>query len=154
MSGSVFLGMQALSSKIFNPSLDAELVKANQQLSSSLGEVTNRLHQEVGKTALVTDVLVNVVHTGDVPASIVEEAKARQVSTPVVTAPTTKTVKAPTTPSTKTTPPTATVSAPVSGALARSLPTGIDYPASIWDIQTPKEDKSTQTLTEYILIVR
>ena len=30
------LGMQALSSKIFNPSPDAELVNANQQLSSSL----------------------------------------------------------------------------------------------------------------------
>ena len=41
--------------------------KANQQLSSSLGEVTNRLHQEVGKTALATDVLVNAVHTGGRP---------------------------------------------------------------------------------------
>ena len=64
--------MQALSSKIFNPSPDTELVKANQQLSFSLGEVTNRLQQEVGKSVLATDVLVNVVHTGDVPASIVE----------------------------------------------------------------------------------
>ena len=83
MSGGVFLGMQFLSNKIFNPSPDAELVKANQHLSSSLGEVTNRLHQEVGKSALATYVLVNAVHTGDVPASIVEEAKARKASTPL-----------------------------------------------------------------------
>ena len=68
--------MQALSNKMINPGPDAELVKANQQLSNNLGEVTNRLHQEVGKSALATDVLVNAVHTGDVPAAIVEEAKA------------------------------------------------------------------------------
>ena len=76
MSGGVFLAMQALSNKMLNPGPDAELVKANQQLSNNLGEVTNRLHQEVGKSALATDVLVNAVHTGDVPAAIVEEAKA------------------------------------------------------------------------------
>ena len=49
MSGGVFLGMQALSNRLMNPAPDAELVKANQQLSANLGEVTNRLHQEVGK---------------------------------------------------------------------------------------------------------
>ena len=80
MSGGVFLAMQALSNKLLNPGPDAELVKANQQLSTNLGEVTNRLHQEVGKSALATDVLVNAVHTGDVPATIVEEAKAIQES--------------------------------------------------------------------------
>ena len=127
----LFLGMQALSSKIFNPSLDAELVKANQQLNSSLGEVMNQLHKEVGKTALATYVLVNAVHTGDIPASIVEKAKAREMSAPLATTPTTKTVKAPTMPATKMTPPTASVSASVSRVPARSLPTGNDYPASI-----------------------
>ena len=49
MSGGVFLAMQALSNKMLNPGPDAELVKANRQLSTNLGEVTNRLHQEVGK---------------------------------------------------------------------------------------------------------
>ena len=80
MSGGVFLAMQALSNKMLNPGPDAELVKANQQLSTNLGEITNRLHQEVGKSALAMDVLVNAVHTGDVPAAIVEEAKAMKES--------------------------------------------------------------------------
>ena len=133
MSGGVFLGMQALSNKVFNPSLDTELVKVNQHLSSTLGEVTNRLHQEVGKIALATDVLVNAVHTGDVPASIVEEAKARKSATPVATTPATGNLKSPasTMPLMKTTPPTVTVPTPVSRAPARSLPAGQDFPASI-----------------------
>ena len=49
MSGGVFLAMQALSNKMLNPGPDAELIKANQKLSINLGEVTNRLHQEVGE---------------------------------------------------------------------------------------------------------
>ncbi len=153
MSGGVFLGMQALSSKIFNPSPDAELIKANQQLSSNLGEVTNRLHQEVGKSALATDVLVNGVHTRDVPASIVEEAKARQPLPLLATTPGMKTVKVITTTVVKTTPSTVTVSPPTARAPARSLPTGQDYPASIWDIPAPTANKSAQTPMDYTLIV-
>ena len=77
LPGGVLLRMQALSNKILNPSSDAELFKANQRFSSTLGEVMNRPYQEVGKSALATDVLVNAVHTGDVTAFIVEEAKTR-----------------------------------------------------------------------------
>ena len=77
------------------PRSGCRLVKANQHLSSSLNEVTNRLHQKVGKSALATDVLVNAVHTGDVLASIVEEAKTRKVATPVVTTSTTKDLEGP-----------------------------------------------------------
>ena len=83
---------------MMNPALDAKLVKANQQLSANLGEVTNRLHQEVGKSALATDVLVNSVHTGDVPASIVEEAKAIKESKIKVTTSKTSRVQVTTTP--------------------------------------------------------
>ena len=106
MSGGVFLAMQALSNKLLNPGPDAELVKANQQLSTNLGEVTNRLHQEVGKSALATDVLVNAVHTGDIPAAIVEEAKAIQESKAVkekkkLTTSSTKMLQVTTTPATK-----------------------------------------------------
>ena len=133
--------------------LDAELVKANQHLSSSLSEVTNRLPQEGGKSALATDVLVNVVQTRDVPASIVEEAKTRKVATPVATTSTTKTLKATTTPSTKMTPPKVTVSTPISGAPAGPLLASQDFPALIWDIQAPKEEKSTQIPMEYTMIV-
>ena len=78
MSRGIFLGMQALSNKAFNPSPDVELIKGNQKLSTSLGEATNRLQQEVGKSALATDDLVNAVETRDVTTSIVEEAKARR----------------------------------------------------------------------------
>ena len=104
MSGGVFLAMQALSNKLLNPGPDAELIKANQKLSTNLGEVTNRLHQEVGKSALATDVLVNAVHTGDVPAAIVEEAKAMKESRAVeekktkLTTSSTKTLQVTTTP--------------------------------------------------------
>ena len=144
--------MQALSNKIFNPSPDAELL-LNQHLSSSLGEVTNRLHQGVGKSALATDVLVNSVHTGDVPASIVEEEKARKVAPPVATTPTTHTLKVSTTPSMKMTLPSVTVPTPVSRAPTGPLLASQDFHASIWDIPAPNENKLTQTTMEYTMIV-
>ena len=155
MSGGVFLAMQALSNKMLNPGPDAELVKANQQLSTNLGEVTNRLHQEVGKSALATDVLVNAVHTGDVPAAVVEEAKAIQESRAVkekkkVTTSSTRTLQVTTTPATKKTTVT-TVTPPPDSPNSRA--TGADLPDSIWDIRGPYADKETQTPNERTLIV-
>ena len=155
MSGGVFLAMQALSNKMLNPGPDAELVKANQQLSTNLGEVTNRLHQEVGKSTLATDVLVNAVHTGDVPAAIVEEAKAIQESRAVekktkVTTSSTRTLQVTTTPATKKTT-VATVTSPPDSPNSRA--TGSDLPDSIWDIRGPYADKETQTPNERTLIV-
>ena len=157
MSGGVFLGMQALSNKLLNPGPDAELVKANQQLSNNLGEVTNRLHQEVGKSALATDVLVNAVHTGDVPAAIVEEAKAikesRTVEEPnkkTVTSSTSHKLKVTTTPATRRSVVTTTPPVPDS---PKSTATGHDLPDSIWDIWGPYSDKETQTPNERTLIV-
>ena len=138
MSGGVFLAMQALSNKMLNPGPDAELVKANQQLSTNLGEVTNRLHQEVGKSALATDVLVNAVHTGDVPAAIVEEAKAMKESRNIeeketkLTTASTRTLQVTTTPATKKTTVT-TVTPPPDSPNSRA--TGSDLPDSIWDIK-------------------
>ena len=148
----VFLGVQAVSNKLFNPSPDAELVKANQQLSANLGEVTNRLHQEVGKSAFAADVLVNAVHTREFPASIVEEAKARKPSSPKVTHQT-KTGQVTTTPATKKTPSTGAGSPSTTGLASQSTATGNDYPALIWDIQAPTAEKSIQTPTDYTLIV-
>ena len=150
MSGGVFLGMQALFNKMMNPSPDAELIKANHQLSTNLGEVTNRLHQEVGKSALATDVLVNTVHTGDVPATIVEEAKAIQESKAKLTTAKTSSVQVSTTPAARkttvgTTPPT-----PPS---QKSTATGHDLPDSIWDIRGPFSDKETQTPNGQTLII-
>ena len=142
MSGGVLLGMQALSNKVFNPSPDVELIKENQKLSTSLGEAMNRLHQEVRKSALATDVLVNAVQTGDVPTLIVKEAKAQRPVTTISSA--------------KTTPPaTATDLTPFSettGSLALSIP---DFAPSIWDInpEPRTSDKATQTPTEYTMIV-
>ena len=156
MSGGVFLAMQALSNKMLNPGPDAELVKANQQLSTNLGEVTNRLHQEVGKSALATDVLVNAVHTGDVPAAIVEEAKAMKESRNIdskktkMTTASTRTLQVTTTPATKKT--TATTVTPPPDS-PRSRATGSDLPDSIWDIRGPYADKETQTPNERTLIV-
>ena len=156
MSGGVFLAMQALSNKLLNPGPDAELVKANQQLSTNLGEVTNRLHQEVGKSALATDVLVNAVHTGDVPATIVEEAKAIQESRAVeekqkkIPTKSTKTLQVTTTPATKKNTAT-TVTPPPDSPNSRAM--GSDLPDSIWDIWGPYADKETQTPNERTLIV-
>ena len=153
MSGGVFLAMQALSNKMLNPGPDAELVKANLQLSTNLGEVTNRLHQEVGKSALATDVLVNAVHTGDIPAAIVEEAKAIKESKTIeankkiVTESTPKKLQVTTTPATKRN----TVTPPQDSPNSRA--TGSDLPDSIWDIRGPYADKETQTPNERTLIV-
>ena len=156
MSGGVFLAMQALSNKMLNPGPDAELVKANQQLSANLGEVTNRLHQEVGKSALATDVLVNAVHTGDVPATIVEEAKAMKESRNVkkqnlkLTTSATKKLQVTTTPAARRTTAT-TVTPPPDSSNSRA--TGSDLPDSIWDIRAPSENKETQTPNERTLII-
>ena len=156
MSGGVFLAMQALSNKMLNPGPDAELVKANRQLSMNLGEVTNRLHQEVGKSALATDVLVNAVHTGDVPAAIVEEAKAIKESKTIeankkiVTESTSKKLQVTTTPAMKRNTVTTVTPPPDS---PNSKATGSDLPDSIWDIRGPYADKETQTRNERTLIV-
>ena len=157
MSGGVFLAMQALSNKMLNPGPDAELVKANQQLSTNLGEVTNRLHQEVGKSALATDVLVNAVHTGDVPAAIVEEAKAikesktkEDLGTKIVTNAPAKKLQVTTTPAPRRSTVTTVTPAPDS---PNSMATGSDLPDSIWDIRGPYADKETQTPNERTLIV-
>ena len=157
MSGGVFLGMQALSKKMLNPGPDAELVKANQQLSANLGEVTNRLHQEVGKSALATDVLVNAVHTGDVPAAIVEEAKAikesktaGELNKKIVTKSPSKKLQVTTTPAPRRSTVTTVTPAPES---PKSTATGSDLPDSIWDIRGPYSDKETQTPNERTLIV-
>ena len=155
MSGGVFLAMQALSNKMMNPGPDAELVKANQQLSNNLGEVTNRLHQEVGKSALATDVLVNAVHTGDVPAAIVEEAKAIQESRAIdkntkATTGSSKKIQLTTTPAAKKT--TATTVTPPPDS-PNSKATGSDLPDSIWDIRAPSVNKETQTPNERTLIL-
>ena len=150
MLGGVFLGMQALSNKLMNPAPDAELIKANQQLSTNLGEVTNRVHQEVGKSALATDVLVNAVHTGGIPASIVEEAKAIKESKIKMTTSKSSNVQVTTTPASKkstggTTPPTP--------GSPKSTATGHDLPDSIWDIRGPFADKETQTQNGRTLII-
>ena len=143
--------MQAHSNKLINPSLDAELVKANQQLSTNLGEVTNRLHQEVGKSVLVTDVLVNAVHTGDVPASVVEEAKAMKESLPRATIMKTSAVQVTTTLAVRKV--TSVTTPPATEALPRSVSTGQDYQESIWDIRGPLADKGTQTLSDRTMII-
>ena len=150
MSGGVFLGMQALSNKLMNPNPDVELVKANQQLSANLGEVTNRLHQEVGKSTLATDVLVNTVHTGDVPASIVEEAKAIQESKTKMTTMKTSGIQVTTTPAARKT--TVSTTPPTTGSL-KSTATGHDLPDSIWDIRGLFADKETQTPNGRTLII-
>ena len=156
MSGGVFLAMQALSNKMLNPGPDAELVKANQQLSNNLGEVTNRLHQEVGKSALATDVLVNAVHTGDVPAAIVEEAKAMKESKAIekqnlkLTTQATRKLQVTTTPAAKRTAAT-TVTPPPDPPNSRA--TGSDLPDSIWDLRAPTATKETQTPNERTLIL-
>ena len=155
MSGGVFLAMQALSNKMMNPGPDAELVKANQQLSNNLGEVTNRLHQEVGKSALATDVLVNAVHTGDVPAAIVEEAKAMKESRTIekkikLTTGSSKTLQVTTTPTARRTTAT-TVTPPPDSPNSRA--TGSDLPDSIWDLRAPSVSKETQTPNERTLII-
>ena len=150
MSGGVFLGMQALSNKMMNPGPDAELVKANQQLSANLGEVTNRLHQEVGKSALAMDVLVNAVHTGDVPASIVEDANAIKESKVKLTTVKTSAVQVTTTPAARKT--TVGTTPPAPGS-PKSPATGHDLPDSIWDIRGPFADKETQTRTGRTLTV-
>ena len=144
MSGGVFLGMQALSNKMMNPSPDEELVKANQQLRTNLGEVTNQLHQEVGKSALATDVLVDAVHIGDVPASVVKEARAIQECKVKATTQKTSAVQVTTTPAVRKT--TAGTTPPAT-ASPRPVATGHDYSESIWDIRGPLADKGTQTPT-------
>ena len=129
----------------------AELVKANQQLSANLGEVTNRLHQEVGKSALATDVLVNAVHTGDVPASIVEEAKAMKDSEQkIVTSKPSSKLQVTTTLATRK---TTVGTTPPSKGSTRSQATGHDLPDSIWDIRGPFSDKETQTPNGRTLII-
>ena len=157
MSGGVFLAMQALSNKMLNPGPDVELVKANQQLSANLGEVTNRLHQEVGKSALATDVLVNAVHTGDVPAAIVEEARAikesktvEELNKKIVTKSPSQKLQVTTTPASRRSTVTTVTPAPES---PKSTATGSDLPDSIWDIRGPYADKETQTPNERTLIV-
>ena len=151
MSGGVFLGMQALSNKLVNPSPETELVKANQQLSANLGEVTNRLHQEVSKSALATDVLVNAVHTGDVPASVVEEARAMKKSVPKVTTTKTSAVQVATTLAVRKV--TSVTTPPATEAPPRSVSTDQDYPESIWDIRGPLADKGTQTPSDGTMII-
>ena len=140
-----------------NPGPDAELVKANQQLSANLGEVTNRLHQKVGKSALATDVLVNAVHTGDVPAAIVEEAKAIKESRTmedskqtVVTQKPSRKSQVTTTLATKGT--TVGTTPPSPGSMNLQA-TGHDLPDSIWDIRGPYSDKETQTPNGRTLII-
>ena len=157
MSGGVFLGMQALSNKLLNPGPDAELVKANQQLGANLGEVTNRLHQEVGKSALAADVLVNAVHTGDVPAAIVEEAKAikesktvEELNKKIVMKSPSQKLQVTTTPVPRRSTVTTVTPAPES---PKSTATGSDLPDSIWDLRGPYLDKETQTPNERTLIV-
>ena len=155
MSGGVFLAMQALSNKMLNPGPNAELVKANQQLSNNLGEVTNRLHQEVGKSALATDVLVNAVHTGDVPAAIVEEAKAMKESKAIeknrkLTTGSPHKLQVTTTPAAKRTTAT-TVTPPPNSPNSRA--TGSDLPDSIWDLRGPYANKETQTPNDRTLII-